>query len=51
MQPYFGFTEPQAIYKWQRGESMPTLENSLILGKLLDVAIEQIIVLKAEFKI
>ena len=23
LQKYFGFEEPQAIYKWQRGQSLP----------------------------
>ena len=25
LQAYFGFEEPQAIYKWQRGKSLPTV--------------------------
>ena len=24
LQRYFGFEEPQAIYKWQRGQSLPS---------------------------
>lgn len=24
LQSWFGFEEPQAIYKWQKGESLPT---------------------------
>ena len=27
LQAYFGFDEPQAIYKWQRGKSLPTVDN------------------------
>ncbi len=31
LQGYFGFEEPQAIYKWQKGKSLPTVDivNSL----------------------
>ena len=27
LQRYFGFEEPQAIYKWQRGQSLPSVDN------------------------
>ena len=26
LQSYFGFEEPRAIYKWQKGESLPPAE-------------------------
>ena len=44
LQSYFGFEEPQAIYKWQRGESLPTVDNLYALGNILDVPMEQILV-------
>ena len=44
LQSYFGFEEPQAIYKWQRGESLPTVDNLYALGALLQVPMEQILV-------
>ena len=44
MQAYFGFEEPQAIYKWQRGKSLPTVDNLYALGALLDVPMEEILV-------
>ena len=34
----------QAIYKWEHGESVPTLDNLLILSELFHVPIDQIIV-------
>lgn len=34
----------QAIYKWQQGKTLPTIDNLMILSKLLSVPIEQIIV-------
>ena len=44
LQRFFGFEEPRAIYKWQRGESLPTVDNLFALGALLGVPMEQILV-------
>lgn len=44
MQEYFGFEQPQAIYKWQRGESLPTVDNLFALSKLLHTSIDGILV-------
>ena len=44
LQDWFGFEEPQAIYKWQRGKSLPTVDNLYALGVLLDVPLEEILV-------
>lgn len=44
LQSYFGFEEPQAIYKWQRGASLPTVDNLYALGNLLEVPMDQILV-------
>lgn len=44
LQSYFGFEEPRAIYKWQRGESLPTVDNLYALGRLLGVPMDQILV-------
>ena len=43
MQQVFGFTTPQAIYKWIHGKSMPTIDNIVILAKLFNVTIDEII--------
>ena len=39
-----GFNEPQAIYKWQRGDSLPTLQNLYKLSRLFEVKIDEIVV-------
>ena len=39
-----GLESEQAIYKWMRGESLPTVENLLRMSILLDCGIEDIIV-------
>ncbi len=44
LQTYFGFEEPQAIYKWQWGRSLPTVDNLYALSVLLEVPVEQILV-------
>ena len=44
LQNVFGFSTPQAIYKWQRGTALPTLDNMAVLSRLLAVSIEDILV-------
>lgn len=44
MQNYFGFDAPQAIYKWQNGTALPTVDNLLALSVLLEVSIDSILV-------
>ena len=45
LQSYFGFEEPQAIYKWQHGTAMPTIDNLVVLAAVLDVPMDEIIVI------
>lgn len=45
LQAYFGFDSPQAIYKWQWGESLPTVDNLYALSKLLNRSMEEILVI------
>ena len=45
---YMGFENPQAVYKWQRGEALPTVDNLFALSKLFDVPMEEIICEKEE---
>lgn len=44
LQSYFGFEEPRAIYKWQKGESLPTVDNLYALGTLFEVPMDQILI-------
>lgn len=43
-QMLFGFTTPQAIYKWQHGTAMPTIDNLVVLAVVFDVPIDDIII-------
>ena len=47
LQAYFGFEEPQAIYKWQHGASLPTLDNLVALSVIFAVPIDGILILGA----
>ena len=44
LQNAFGFGTPQAIYKWQQGLALPTIDNLVVLAVLLGVKIDDIIV-------
>jgi len=46
LQEVFGFPYPQAIYKWQRGQNLPDIANLLMMSKLWDVSVEEILVLE-----
>ena len=44
LQEYFGFEEPQAIYRWQYGKTLPSVDNLYALSALLEVPMERILV-------
>ena len=44
LQMVFGFNSPQAIYKWQNGAALPTVDNLLVLAALFHVRIDDILV-------
>ena len=44
LQDIFGFNTPQAIYKWQRGTALPTVDNLAVLAALFGVKIDDILV-------
>ena len=43
LQEYLGFPSPQTIYKWQWGESIPSIDNLVILGDLFKTPIEKML--------
>ena len=45
LQEIFGFEYPQAIYKWRRGECLPTIDNLIILSTIFKTPIDKILVL------
>ena len=44
LQLAMGFASPRAIYKWQQGQALPTLDNMVVLARLLGRRMEEIIV-------
>ena len=44
LQEWFDFGEPRAIYKWQSGQTLPTIDNLYALSVLLNVPMDNIIV-------
>lgn len=46
IQNVFGFSTPQAVYKWIRGDSIPSVDNLVVLAKVLGVTINDIIICK-----
>ncbi len=46
LQQVFGFSTPQAIYKWQRGDAMPTLDNMVVLAAVFGVPMDDILVVQ-----
>ena len=44
LQEFFGFEQPQAIYKWQWGACLPSIDHLFALSKILQVPIEKILV-------
>lgn len=43
-----GFENPQAIYKWLSGRSLPSLDNFVILSRLLHTSMEDILVIDGD---
>ncbi len=41
---YMGFEEPQAVYKWESGKSLPSLDNLVALAGLYQISLDGIIV-------
>ena len=46
MQMVFGFATPQAVYKWIRGTSMPTIDNLVIRAAMLGVTLDEIVIVE-----
>ena len=43
LQGVFGFATAQAIYRWQHGTAMPTVDNLVVLAEVFQVAIQDIL--------
>lgn len=45
LQEIFGFATPQAIYKWQHGTALPTIDNLVVLAAVLGVKMDDVLVM------
>lgn len=50
LQDIFGFATPQAIYKWQHGSALPTIDNLVVLAAVLEIPMDAIIVIDVNMK-
>ncbi len=48
LQGIFGFNTPQAIYKWQRGTALPTVDNLAVLSAVFGVRIDDILIFQGD---
>ena len=48
LQTYFGFDTPRAIYKWLRGEHLPSVDHLYALGKLLNTPLQDILIERSQ---
>ena len=48
LQDVFGFSTPQAIYKWQQGTALPTIDNLVVLAAVFQVRIDDILMVETE---
>ena len=51
VQEIFGFATPQAIYKWQHGTAMPTIDNLIVLSAVFQVSLDEIIIVETNTQI
>ena len=45
-----GFGTPQAVYKWQQGLALPTVDNLVVLAAVFGVTMDEIVVIDADAK-
>lgn len=48
LQIMFGFTSPQAIYNWQNGTCLPSVDNFIVLASIFGASIDEIIAIEGE---
>ena len=48
MQEELELDSPQSVYKWLKGKALPSLDNLLVLGCMLDLPVEQLLVLEGK---
>ena len=44
LQTILGLANPQAIYKWQHGDCLPTVDNLVALSAIFSVPVDSILI-------
>ena len=44
IQEVFGFASPYPVYKWQNGQSLPAIDNLVVLAAILGVTMDELVV-------
>ena len=44
LQEVFGFSTPQAVYNWIWGTSLPSIDSLVVLAKLFDTKVDDILI-------
>lgn len=45
LQKMIGLESPQSIYKWERGENLPSIDNAIILAWIYGISVDELFVL------
>lgn len=48
---FMGFESEQAVYKWQRGDSLPNIDNLYALSMLFRTSIDDILIGSKDYKV
>ena len=51
VQAVCGFGTPQAIFKWMRGDCMPTIDNMLIIADMFGCTMDDIVVVNKKARL
>ena len=46
LQRIFGFSTPQAIYKWEQGAAVPAIDNLVFLSVIFGTSIDEILIVE-----
>ena len=46
IQNIFNFSSPEAIYAWEKGKYLPTIDNMVVIASVYGVTIDKIVITK-----
>lgn len=44
IQNFFNFSSPEAIYSWEKGKYIPSIDNLIVIASVYGVTIDQIVI-------